>query len=90
MITGQEYLSGVEFGPEVSWGTGSLLVNNLNYQWDGTPTIELATGNNTFDRATPGGNDIQGNGGVDTVVYSGLYSQFRIEDIRVRSSCDGK
>ena len=79
VITGQEYLSGVEFGPEVSWGTGSLLVNNLNYQWDGTPTIELATGNNTFDIVTPGGNDIQGNGGVDTVVYSGLYSQFQIK-----------
>ena len=79
VITGQEYLSGVEFGPEVSWGTGSLLVNNLSYQWDGTPTIELATGNNTFDIVTPGGNDIQGNGGVDTVIYSGLYSQFQIK-----------
>ena len=37
VITGQEYLSGIEFGPEPGAGSGSLLVKNLSYQWNGTP-----------------------------------------------------
>ena len=79
VITGQEYLSGIEFGPEPGAGSGSLLVNNLSYQWNGTPTIELTAANDTFEIATPGGNDVVGNGGVDTVVYNGLYSEFQIK-----------
>ena len=63
VITGQEYLSGIEFGPEPGAGSGSLLVNNLSYQWNGTPTVELTAGNDTFKIATPGGNDVVGNGG---------------------------
>ena len=79
VITGQEYLSGIEFGPEPGAGSGSLLVNNLSYQWNGTPTIELTAANDTFEIATPGGNDVVGNGGVDTVVYNGIYSEFQIK-----------
>ena len=79
VITGQEYLSGAEFGAEPATGSGSLLVNNLSYQWSGTPTIEGTAGNDTFNIASPGGNHVEGNGGIDTVVYSGLYSQFQIK-----------
>ena len=79
VITGQEYLSGIEFGPEPGAGSGSLLVKNLSYQWNGTPTVELTAGNDTFKIATPGGNDVVGNGGVDTVIYDGLYAQFQIK-----------
>ena len=79
VITGKEYISGVEFGPEPGSGSGSLLVNNLSYQWNGNPTTTLVVGDNTFSVATPGGNDIVGNGGIDTVVYQGTYSQYQIE-----------
>ena len=79
MITGQEYISGIEFGPEPGSGSGSLLINNLSYQWNGTPTIQGTAGNDTFQITTPGGNDVVGNGGVDTVIYNGLHSQFQIK-----------
>ena len=79
VITGQEYISGIEFGPEPGSGSGSLLINNLSYQWNGTPTIQVTAGNDTFQITTPGGNDVVGNGGVDTVIYNGLYSQFQIK-----------
>ena len=36
-------------------------------------------GDNTYSVATPGGNDVVENGGVDTVVYNGLYSEFQIK-----------
>ena len=79
VITGQEYISGIEFGPEPGSGSGSLLVNSLNYQWTGTSTVQLTAGNDTFNITTPGGNDVVGDGGSDTVIYSGLYSQFQIK-----------
>ena len=79
VITGKEYISGVEFGPEPGSGSGNLLINSLSYQWNGTPTIKLTAANDTFEIATPGGNDVVGNGGVDTVVYNGIYSQFQIK-----------
>ena len=79
VITGQEYISGIEFGPEPGSGSGSLLVNSLNYQWTSTSTVQLTAGNDTFKITTPGGNDIEGNGGLDTIIYSGSYSQFQIK-----------
>ena len=63
VITGQEYISGIEFGPEPGSGSGSLLVNSLNYQWTSTSTVQLTASNDTFTITTPGGNDIEGNGG---------------------------
>ena len=81
VITGQEYISGIEFGPEPGSGSGSLLVNSLNYQWTSTSTVQLTAGNDTFTITTPGGNDIVGNGGLDTVIYSGSYSQFQIKTL---------
>ena len=79
VITGQEYISGIEFGPEPGSGSGSLSISSLNYQWNGTQTVEETAGNNTFKITTPGGNDVVGNGGLDTAIYSGLYSQFQIK-----------
>ena len=77
VITGQEYISGIEFGPEPGSGSGSLLVNSLNYQWTSTSTVQLTASNDTFTITTPGGNDIEGNGGHQYL--SGLYSQFQIK-----------
>jgi len=65
--------------PKPGWGSGSLLISNLSYQWDGTPTVELTPGNNTLQITTPGGNDVEGNGGTDTVIYNGIYAQFQIK-----------
>ena len=79
VITGQEYISGIEFGPEPGSGSGSLLINSLNYQWSGTPTITGTAGNDTFKITASGGNDIVGKGGIDTVIYSGAFSQFQIK-----------
>ena len=53
-ITGQEYLSGVEFGPESGWGSGSLLINNLSYQWNGKPTINVGRGRRHIQRRNSG------------------------------------
>jgi hypothetical protein len=81
VITGQEYLSGVAFGAEPQGGAGSVAINDLSYQWTGTPTIEGTASNDVFDITTPGGNNVVGNGGVDTVAYDGLYSQFQIKSL---------
>jgi hypothetical protein len=79
IVPSQDYLSGSEFGAEPQGGSGSVLVNNLSYQWSGTPTIEGTPGNDTFNIAVPGGNHVEGNGGIDTVVYNGSHSQFQIK-----------
>ncbi len=79
VLTGKEYISGIELGAEVGGGSGSLTVNNLSYQWDANQTITGTSGNDTFHIAAAGGNDVVGNGGVDTVVYSGTFSQFEIK-----------
>jgi hypothetical protein len=79
VVTGQEYLSGVAFGAEPTEGSGTLTINNLSYQWNGNPTVTLTAGNNTYSVVTPGGNDIVGNGGIDTIIYQGTYSQYQIK-----------
>jgi hypothetical protein len=79
VIAGSEYISGIELGAEVGGGTGSLTINSLSYQWNANPTVSLAAGQNKYSIASPGGNDIVGNGGVDTVVYQGAYSQYQIK-----------
>ena len=78
ILPGNYYLSGIQLGPEIGSGSGSLTINNLSYTWDTNPTIVLPNVSNMYDVLSPGGNHIQGNGGVDTVVYSGPYSQFQI------------
>ncbi len=79
VLTGQEYINDIQLGSEIIGGSGSLTVNNLSYQWDANPTVTLAAGDNTYSVATPGGNNIVGNGGTDTVIYQGAYSQYQIE-----------
>jgi hypothetical protein len=79
VITGQEYISGVEFGPEPGSGAGSLLINSMSYQWAGSSTVHLAVGNNVLQIGIPGGNDVVGNGATDTVVYNAPFSQFQIK-----------
>jgi Bacterial Ig-like domain len=79
LMTGQEYLTSLQFGSEVQGGSGSLQINSLGYNWTANATTVLAAGENTFTITTPGGNDIVGNGGVDTVVYSGSHSNYQIK-----------
>ena len=78
VLTGQEYLTSLQFGSEVHGGTGSLQINSLAYNWTANPTSVVSAGN-TFSIATPGGNDVVGNGGVDTVVYAGSHSSYQIK-----------
>lgn len=79
VLTGQDYLTSLQFGSEVQGGTGSLQINTLGYSWTANPTLVGTAGNDTFTIANPGGNDVVGNGGVDTVVYAGSYSSFQIK-----------
>ena len=78
VVTGNEYLSGVNLDAEPRAGTGSLIVNNLSYQWQANPTTTVDS-SNSLSVASIGGNHILGNGGVDTVVYSGTYAQYQIK-----------
>jgi hypothetical protein len=79
VITGQEYISGVEFGPEPGSGSGTLHIDSMSYQWAGTAAVHLAAGDNSLQVTTPGGNSIVGNGAVDTIIYNAAYSQFQIK-----------
>ena len=79
VLTGNEYVSGIELGAEVGGGSGSLTINNLSYQWIANPTINGTAGNDTFNIAAVGGNNIVGNGGIDTVIYNDPYSQFQFK-----------
>lgn len=81
VMTGQEYLTSLQFGSEVISGTGSLQINSLSYGWAANATVTLAAGNNTLTISNPGGNDVVGNGNVDTVVYAGSYSSHQIEQV---------
>lgn len=79
VLTGSEYISGIELGAEVGGGTGTLAINSLSYQWKTNPPITGTAGNDAFKIAVGGGNSIVGNGGTDTVVYNGSYSEFQIK-----------
>ena len=70
VLTGQEYLSSIQLGSEVHGGSGSLQINNLSYSWTAKPSLIGTAGNDTFVISSMGGNDVIGNGGVDTVVYA--------------------
>ena len=79
VLTGNEYLSAIQFGSEVHGDSGSLQVNSLGYNWTATPSLLGTSGNDTFVIANMGGNDVIGNGGIDTVDYSGSYSNYQIK-----------
>ena len=79
LVNPQDWVSGSGFGDEQLQGSGSVFVSNLSYQWNGNPTITLSAGNDTYSVTTPGGNDIVGNGGTDTVIYQGTHSQYQLK-----------
>ena len=79
VLTGREYLTSVQFGSEVHGGSGSLQVNSLNYNWTAVASLVATGANDTFVITNMGGNDVIGNGGVDTVVYAGSYSNYQIK-----------
>jgi len=74
-----KYLSGAYFGVEPKSGSGTLAINTFSYQWNGNPTTTGTVGNDIFNITNIGGNHVVGNGGSDTVVYSGTYSAYQIE-----------
>jgi len=81
VLTGSEYISGIELGAEVAGGSGSLTINSLGYRWEARPTIFGTDGNDIFNIAAAGGNYIIGKGGIDVVKYNGPHSQFQIKQL---------
>ena len=79
VLTGSEYISGIELGAEVGGGAGSFTINNLSYQWIANANIEGTAGDDTLNIAATGGNHVVGHGGADKVAYNGAYSQFQIK-----------
>lgn len=80
VLTGQEHVDGVQLGAESVGGSGSLTVNSLSYNWNANAThMGAAGGNETFTISTMGGNNIVGEGGNNTAVYSGSFSTFQIK-----------
>jgi Bacterial Ig-like domain len=79
VLTGQEYISDVMFGSEITAGSGGLHINNLSYNFTAKPSLVGTAGNDTFVINSMGGNNVIGNGGVDTVVYPGSYSNYQIK-----------
>ena len=79
LLSAQDYIGCADFGSEVSGGTGGLDINNLSYTWTANSSVVLAVGNNTYVVNSMGGNNITGNGAVDTVVYASSYSNYQIK-----------
>jgi hypothetical protein len=79
VLTGQEYISDVMFGSEITAGRGGLHINNLSYNFTANPSLVGTAGNDAFVINSMGGNNVIGNGGVDTVVYPGSYSNYQIK-----------
>jgi Bacterial Ig-like domain/RTX calcium-binding nonapeptide repeat (4 copies) len=77
VLTGKEYLTSLQLGSEVQGGTGSLQLN-ASYDWTANPSLIGTAGNDSFVITSSGGNQVLGNGGVDTVTYTGLYSNYQI------------
>ncbi|MFT4115681.1 hypothetical protein [Bradyrhizobium sp.] len=79
VLTGQEYLASLQFGSEVRGGTGTLQIDKLSYDWTANPTILGTSGDDTLSTVPGGGNHVVGNGGADTAVYAGQYSNYQIK-----------
>jgi hypothetical protein len=79
VLTGQEYISQVQFGAEVQQGTGGFQINNFSNSWNAKESLVGTPGNDSFVIGSVGGNHVIGGGGIDTVIYSGLYSNFQIK-----------
>jgi len=85
VMTGQEYLSSLQFGSEVLGGTGRLQVNSLSYDWTAKSTSFGTAGNDTFTMVSGGGNHVVGNGGIDAVLYAGPYASYLIKSDESKS-----
>jgi hypothetical protein len=81
VLTGQDYLASLQFGSEVQGGTGSLQLNGLSYEWADSPTLVGTPGNDTFVMNNGEGSYAVGNGGVDTAVYGGPFSDYQIKSV---------
>jgi hypothetical protein len=79
VLTGKEYLASLQFGSEVQGGTGSLQISSLSYDWTANPASVGTAGDDTLSITNGGGNHVLGNGGIDTVVYAGPYSNYQIK-----------
>jgi hypothetical protein len=79
VLTGSEYMSGVELGAEVGGGTGAFTINNLSYQWIANANAEGTVGDGVIKIAAAGGNHVVGQDGKDRVAYNGVHSQFQIK-----------
>jgi hypothetical protein len=78
-LTGQEYISNVQFGSEVQAGAGGLHINSFGVNWNAKAQLLGTPRNDTFVISKMGGNNVIGNGGVDIVVYSGPFSRYQIK-----------
>ena len=78
VLTGSEYISGIELGAEVGGGTGSVTIDSLSYQWTANSNAEGSPRGYRFSITTAGGNYIIGHGSIDTVIYHDAYSKFKI------------
>jgi hypothetical protein len=79
VLSGNEYLSDVQLGAEIGGGTGGLNINNLSYNWNANQSLVGTADNDTFVINSMGGNHVVAGTGTDTVIYSGLYSDYQVK-----------
>lgn len=79
ILSGDEYISGIELGAEVGSGSGSLTINNLSYRWEANPTVKITVGNEAATISALGRNHVIGIGKLTTVSYEGAYSEYQIK-----------
>jgi len=80
VISPNETVSDIRFGSEVGAGQGSMTLNNFSVNWQANPNVTVDS-SNTLTITTMGGNHILGNGAADTVVYSGAYASYQLEQL---------
>jgi len=86
VLTGQEYIGDIQFGAEMTAGSGQFHLNSFSNSWNANAAkIGVAYGNGTFAISRMGGNSIVGNGGNNTVFYSGPFSIFQIKKAGVKT-----
>lgn len=81
VLSGDEYLSGIEFGPEISKGSGYLEIKRLNYVWRSRSTLVSSPPSDILILSNSGGNHVVGTNGTGTIIYSDLFSSFQLKRI---------
>jgi hypothetical protein len=84
VMTGQEYLTSLQFGSEVLGGTGSLELRNLSYDWTARPNSVSDSGSETIPIAAGGGNHIIGKKAGEAALYPGPYNRYQIKSAGTR------